>query len=121
MTAALERAHDDRLAFLGGVAHDLRSPLSAMKMGELDAPGLVAARADPGRVEQVIGNLVTNAIKYSPGGGPVRVSVARRGDHAEISVADRGTGIAEDGIPSSSRRSAGVPRVARWRRERGAA
>ena len=43
-------------------------------------------------------NLISNAIKYSPGGGEVRVTAKRRGPSVRIAVADRGLGI-----PSSAR------------------
>jgi signal transduction histidine kinase len=57
-------------------------------------PGLPLADADPIRVEQVLGNLVDNAIKYSPRGGRVRVRVARGADGClEVSVSDQGLGI----------------------------
>jgi signal transduction histidine kinase/DNA-binding response OmpR family regulator len=48
------------------------------------------------RVAQVIGNLVSNAIKYSPLGGPVRVRCARNGDNVRVSVVDSGLGIPAD-------------------------
>ena len=52
--------------------------------------------ADPGRLQQVFGNLLTNAIKFTPAGG--RVTVRRRslGGNFEISVEDTGEGIAPD-------------------------
>lgn len=49
--------------------------------------------ADQERVEQIVGNLISNAIKYSPKGGQVLVSVTRRGDMAVVSVQDWGIGI----------------------------
>jgi PAS domain S-box-containing protein len=48
---------------------------------------------DPGRLQQVVWNLVTNAVKFTPAGGRVLVSLARRGDQAEIAVKDTGKGI----------------------------
>ena len=51
--------------------------------------------ADPDKVRQVLTNLIDNAIKYSPDGGPVEVEVARR-DHAlRFTVRDEGLGIAQ--------------------------
>ena len=49
--------------------------------------------ADPDRVRQVLINLVDNAVKYSPDGGPVEVSVHGAGERVRISVSDRGLGI----------------------------
>jgi signal transduction histidine kinase len=48
---------------------------------------------DPVRIEQVLANLVSNAIKYSPEGGPVRVAVTRDPDGAVLSVTDEGRGM----------------------------
>ena len=48
---------------------------------------------DPVRIEQVVTNLVTNAIKYTPPGRPIRVSVCREGDTAVLEVQDAGMGI----------------------------
>ena len=49
--------------------------------------------ADPIRLDQVIGNLVVNAVKYTPEGGSIRVSVAREGAEAVLRVTDNGIGI----------------------------
>jgi signal transduction histidine kinase len=58
-------------------------------------PGQVVV--DPIRLEQVLGNLLDNAIKYSPEGGPIEVGVAQsRADRVEISVRDYGLGIPPD-------------------------
>jgi signal transduction histidine kinase/CheY-like chemotaxis protein len=50
--------------------------------------------ADPVRLDQVIGNLVVNAVKYTPEGGTIRVSVRREGAEAVLRVTDTGIGIA---------------------------
>jgi signal transduction histidine kinase len=62
-------------------------------------PGLPLADADPIRVEQVLANLVDNAIKYSPRGGPIRVRIWPAADgQVGISVTDRGNGIPPEAI-----------------------
>jgi signal transduction histidine kinase len=48
---------------------------------------------DRNRLAQVVGNLISNAIKYSPDGGRVAVEAARTGEEAEIAIADEGLGI----------------------------
>lgn len=62
---------------------------------ELEAPEPVLAVCDGTRVQQVLNNLIGNAIKYSPDGGAVRVRLSRDGDHARISVSDEGLGVPE--------------------------
>jgi CheY-like chemotaxis protein/anti-sigma regulatory factor (Ser/Thr protein kinase) len=52
------------------------------------------------RLEQVLSNLVTNAIKYTAPGGHVRVSVHRDDDHGVISVRDNGSGIDAELLPN---------------------
>ena len=56
--------------------------------------------ADPVRLDQVIGNLVVNAVKYTPHGGTIRVSVHRVGNDAMLAVADDGIGIAPELAPN---------------------
>jgi signal transduction histidine kinase len=175
MAAALERQREAQLAFLGGIAHDLRNPLATLKLTAavatmderplppaaeirtlfqrvdrqvvkldrmvedlLDAARVeagrlslelqrcdvralvtevvdqhrpaapdhrievslpadpVPVRCDPIRIEQVLANLVGNAIKYSPGGGRVRVGVTAEEGRATLSVTDQGLGIPFD-------------------------
>jgi signal transduction histidine kinase/CheY-like chemotaxis protein len=52
--------------------------------------------ADPDRIGQVVTNLLTNALKYSPGDQPVRVRLRRRGDMARLEVHDYGPGLTAD-------------------------
>jgi signal transduction histidine kinase len=59
----------------------------------LDAPEPVVGTWDPGRVDQVLTNLVSNAVKYSPDGGEVRVSIREVANEATIAVRDEGIGI----------------------------
>lgn len=56
-----------------------------------DAPLQVIG--DRVRLVQVLNNLLHNAAKFTPPGGQVRVTLLRRGDHAELSVVDNGPGI----------------------------
>jgi signal transduction histidine kinase len=56
-------------------------------------------KVDAGRLIQVLTNLLSNAAKYSPPGGTVRVWVERRGDVLRVSVRDEGPGIPEEFRP----------------------
>ena len=80
--------------------------------------GLPAARIDPGRMAQVLGNLLDNALRHTPAGGQVAVDIAPRGDAIAVTVTDTGPGVPEDqlprlfqrfwrGDPSRSRRTGG--------------
>jgi signal transduction histidine kinase len=55
--------------------------------------GPVPVHADAARLGDVLGNLVDNAIRYSPDGGEVAVRVGVHGRRAELSVSDHGLGI----------------------------
>jgi PAS domain S-box-containing protein len=73
--------------------------------------------ADSGRLQQILWNLLTNAIKFTPKGGQVQVLLQRVNSHIELSVSDTGIGISSDFLPyvferfsqrdSSTNRSAG--------------
>jgi signal transduction histidine kinase len=56
-------------------------------------PGLPPVWGDAGRISQVLENLVTNAVKFTPPGAEIRVRLRRDGGEAEVAVADRGIGI----------------------------
>jgi len=63
---------------------------------DLPAPPL-AVRADPDRICQVLGNLIGNAIKFTPRGGRITLAARRDGSEVRVSVTDEGPGIpAED-------------------------
>ncbi|MDN4036430.1 PAS domain S-box protein [Massilia sp. YIM B02443] len=57
------------------------------------ADGGLEVEADATRLAQVLSNLLTNAVKYTPPGGRIRVSVRRDGDAASVAVSDSGMGI----------------------------
>lgn len=77
---------------------DLFEPATRTHQLVADLPGEpVMFRCDPVRIEQVLTNLINNAIKYSPRGGTVRVTVAQEGDTTVMAVSDQGIGMsAED-------------------------
>jgi PAS domain S-box-containing protein len=54
---------------------------------------------DPSRLQQVIWNLLSNALKFTPKGGSVRVSLDRVESHVELRVADTGSGIPPEHLP----------------------
>jgi signal transduction histidine kinase len=65
-----------------------------MRLDVRDEP--LALHGDRVRLEQVLANLLGNAIKYTPAGGRVQVTLAREGERAALRVADTGVGIAPE-------------------------
>ena len=60
------------------------------------APELPLVNADPGRIAQVIGNLLANAVKFTDAGGRITVRARPVASMVEVSVTDTGIGIAAD-------------------------
>jgi signal transduction histidine kinase len=56
-------------------------------------PEIAVVRGDPERLRQIFGNLIDNAVKYSPVGGPVEVRVSQSNGEVTVAVRDRGPGI----------------------------
>jgi hypothetical protein len=54
---------------------------------------------DPSRLQQVVWNLLTNAVKFTPSGGRITVTTRVDGDHWKVEVADTGAGIEPDFLP----------------------
>ncbi len=63
---------------------------------EIEAPDLLILSFDEKRIFQVLSNLVSNALKFSPAGGTVRISIAQADGYVEVSVRDSGPGIPEE-------------------------
>jgi PAS domain S-box-containing protein len=62
-------------------------------------PDSLLLDADPVRLAQVVGNLLTNSAKYTEANGHIRLSAEREGDQAVLRVWDNGIGIASDMLP----------------------
>ena len=58
-----------------------------------------AVQGDPGRLEQIVSNLISNAVKFTPKGGRVDVRCRRAGSRMEIVVRDTGKGIPPEFLP----------------------
>ena len=88
----------DLNAVVQGVT-DLMAPVLAAKDIECAFsafPGLPPVRANGHQVQQVVLNLLTNAVDAMPSGGSLRIATSREGEAAVLRVADSGPGIAPD-------------------------
>ena len=65
----------------------------------VDVPHGVVCHSDPVRLEQVVWNLLGNAVKFTPQNGHIGVKVSVDGDFARLEVADDGIGISADYLP----------------------
>jgi len=79
--------------------HEVMSTKHELRLRH-DPAGRFVVRADRDHIEQVLNNLIGNAMKYSPDGGPIEVTVASSADHEVLlSVSDHGMGIRESELP----------------------
>ncbi|RLC26857.1 MAG: two-component sensor histidine kinase [Deltaproteobacteria bacterium] len=81
------------LDIYGCVAEDGEIRLS------LDIPEDLTLRADPVRIRQALGNLVDNAVKYTPRGGRVAITASREQGEIRITVRDSGIGVPPGDLP----------------------
>jgi signal transduction histidine kinase/ActR/RegA family two-component response regulator len=92
-----------RLELADTVAQSVRTVLPLAQQHDIEiavrTPAQrIAVLADPVRVDQIVTNLLTNAIKYTPEGGHVTVDLQEKGSTALIRVTDDGVGISPDRI-----------------------
>ncbi len=97
----LQLAPIDAEAFLNRVGRDWSKRLAKKKLSvEIEASDHLAPfRADEFRLEQVMHNLLENAVNYSPEGGRITVSANARDQHVVLSVSDQGAGIPPSDLP----------------------
>ena len=75
------------------VVNGLRPLADRKRIGIETAASLLTVVADRGRFRQILYNLVSNAIKYTPDGGHIRVAAVQRDGEVRVSVVDDGVGI----------------------------
>ncbi|MFI6604389.1 sensor histidine kinase [Nonomuraea sp. NPDC050536] len=87
---------------------DLLDQVATAHRGRAEAAGLTlttaitddpSLSADPVRLRQAIGNLVTNSLRYTPRGGHITLGARQDGDHVVIEVTDTGVGIRAEYLP----------------------
>ena len=86
----------------------LRQAGVALRLPDVDASP--AVRGDAFLLRQALGNLVENAIDFSPHGADVDIGLRTDGDHAVIEVRDRGPGIPDYAMPRIFERFYSLPR-----------
>lgn len=74
--------------------------IKGVRLGKVTDGSAVSVRGDPARMQQIVWNLVSNAIKFTPSGGRIDVRVERVNSHVEVSVEDTGIGIPEEALSS---------------------
>jgi PAS domain S-box-containing protein len=102
---------------IGGIIDIVRSVITAVaaKKGiELDVdvpPTLPEVHIDPGRIKQVLYNLIANAIKFTPRGGVVKVAARADAKYLTVIVSDTGVGIAKEDLPRLFREFEQLPQA----------
>lgn len=117
----LEKVATDLVPLTGAILAEFQPAASAKNIQLLfkQAEGIPAVSVDPFRIGQIIKNLVSNAIRYSPAGSEIRVRLVKDRGHVAIEVWDRGPGLTEEdrervferfyrGDPSRSREEGGT-------------
>lgn len=79
-------------------AHSTRAETSGIHLRTHTDPGLWL-NADPVRMRQALGNLISNALRHTPAGGTVTLTARQSGDLAVLTVEDTGNGIAPEELP----------------------
>jgi signal transduction histidine kinase/ActR/RegA family two-component response regulator len=91
-----------KLAMAAIAAIEAARPIAESKGVQLHydfSAGRGDVHGDPERLQQVVANLLTNAIKFTPAGGRVDVSLRTYADRVELSVSDTGQGISPELLP----------------------
>ncbi|WP_373048079.1 sensor histidine kinase [Vulgatibacter sp.] len=101
---ALERQPTDLAALVGEVVERLAGELQDHPVQVEQGESLEPLELDPERFEQVLGNLLSNAAKYSLPGSPILVQIDRHGSEAVVGVTNQGGGLPVDELGAIFRR-----------------
>ncbi|MFE7892985.1 sensor histidine kinase [Streptomyces sp. NPDC057412] len=93
-----EPVRADELLGQVAAAHQVAADTAGVTV-RTTAEGTPWLDADPVRMRQALGNLVSNALRHTPSGGTVTLSARSDGDDVVLEVADTGTGIAPEDLP----------------------
>ena len=96
--APLKLVTCDLRALVAGVVDGMDDARSRRIRVDADAAAPHYVLAETSRLERVVTNLLTNALKYSGEEAPIEVAVSRSGETIQLAVADRGMGIAAEDV-----------------------
>jgi two-component system, OmpR family, phosphate regulon sensor histidine kinase PhoR len=89
----IDRSEVDLVALTREVVDHFRSKWGDRLISIDATPGLPLVHADRSKMDEVLVNLIDNAVKYSPAGGDIRIALAKGPGSVEISIEDEGIGI----------------------------
>jgi signal transduction histidine kinase len=81
------------------IAHMAQAQAQGVVIRVQAGEALPPVEADPDRINQVLGNLVSNALRYTAAGGEIALTARREGNRLLLSVSDTGSGIAAEDLP----------------------
>lgn len=96
----LEKLETDLGSLIGRVAKSFQSQADyrGVKINYLPVDGLIA-NIDPIRVEQIINNIISNALRFTPDGGTIDIQGEKVGSTIQFAIHDSGPGIPEESLP----------------------
>ncbi len=97
-TLEFDRVDPSRLLEAAAERMRAQAERAGLALTVVETAGLPEVRADRGRLEQVLVNLIHNAVKFTPPGGSVILSASAEGRSVRFSVRDTGVGIAEEDL-----------------------
>jgi signal transduction histidine kinase len=95
----IQRVPVDLRALTARVVEEVSATLRLYKLESISTTPPLMIEGDEARLEQVLHNLLQNAVKYSPYGGSIQVSVDSRDNMARLAVTDHGIGILPADLP----------------------
>ncbi|MDB6014619.1 MAG: domain S-box protein [Gammaproteobacteria bacterium] len=95
----VQTVHLDKVIHAAIEAVSPSAEAKRLRVRTLIDSGIGATRGDPNRLQQVMWNLLTNAVKFTPAGGFIQIILGRVNSHLEIVVEDNGAGISADFLP----------------------
>ncbi len=96
LTLIRQSVHPRELIERTAAAHLPRAQQLEIDLQVTAEANVPAVNVDPERMAQVLGNLVSNALRHTPAGGQISLAAAQRGNNALLTVQDNGVGIAPD-------------------------